>query len=122
MADSKYIAGLVGPTIIAVTVSEAINANIWANNIAPVIYLNGSILFVAGLSIVRAHNLWIRSWPVLVTLVGWFVILLGLFRMFAPEFFLRGVQNTSTSVAFAGPMILSAIGVFLTFKAYSRDG
>jgi len=121
MADSKYIAGLVGPTIIAVTVSEAINVHIWANNIAPVIYLNGSILFVAGLSIVRAHNHWIRSWPVMVTVVGWFVILLGLFRMFAPELFLRGVQNTSTSAAFAGPMILSAIGVFLTFKAYSRE-
>jgi hypothetical protein len=121
MSDSKQIAGLLGPTIIAVTVSEAINAHIWANSIAPVIYLNGTVLFVAGLSIVRAHNYWIRGWPVIVTLVGWFVILLGLFRMFAPELFLRGVQSTSTSTAFAGPMVLSVIGIFLTFKAYSRN-
>lgn len=121
MTNSKHIAGLVGPTIIALTISEAINAHIWANNIAPVIYLNGSILFVAGLSIVRAHNHWIRGWPVIVTLVGWFVILLGLFRMFAPELFLRGVQNTSTSTVIVAPMILCVIGIFLTFKAYSRE-
>ena len=56
------------------------------SNPAPVvlIYLNGTLLFVAGLSIVRAHNQWKADWPVLVTLMGWFAIVGGLFRMFDP--------------------------------------
>lgn len=50
-----------------------------------VTYLNGLLLFIAGLSIVRAHNYWTTSWPVLVTLTGWIAILGGLDRMFFPE-------------------------------------
>ena len=85
MPNSKHIAGLIGPTLIALTTSEAMNLHIWATNLAPVTYLNGLILFVAGLSIVRAHNLWAPDWPLLVTLVGWCLIIIGLFRMFMPE-------------------------------------
>jgi cation transport ATPase len=117
MTNSKHIAGLIGPTLIALTISEAMNLHIWATNIAPVTYLNGLLLFVAGLSIVRAHNRWTRSWPVMVTLVGWCVILLGLFRMFAPEA-QQGGENIPT---YAVIIVLFAIGIFLTFKAYSRE-
>ncbi len=116
MTNSKQIAGLVGPTLIVLTLSETINVHIWTANIAPAIYLNGALLFVAGLSIVRAHNRWIRGWPVIVTLVGWLAILIGLFRMFAPELQLKGAQNTP--VVIAGAMIVLAIGIHLTFKAY----
>ena len=58
MTNSKQLAGLFGPTLMALTISEALNLHIWRVNIVPVTYLNGLILFVAGLSIVRAHNRW----------------------------------------------------------------
>ena len=119
MSNSKQIAGLIGPTIIAVTISETINVHIWASNTVAGIFLNGALLFVAGLSIVRSHNYWVRSWPVVVTLTGWIVMLLGLFRMFAPELQLEGAKNTTVVVA--GTMFVLVIGIFLTFKAYSRD-
>jgi hypothetical protein len=111
---------LVGPSIIVVTLSETINASIWATNIAPAVHMNGSLLFVAGLAIVRSHNIWVRGWPVLLTLVGWFSILLGTFRMFFPELFLKGVQ--STGYAFILPtMGVLVIGIYLTFKAYAGE-
>ena len=69
MTNSKYIAGFIGPTLIALALSEALNLHIWAVNIAPVTYLNGTLLFIAGLSIIRAHNYWISGWPVIITLV-----------------------------------------------------
>jgi hypothetical protein len=123
MTNSKRIAELLGPTLIAMAISEALNADIWIANIAPVIYLNGTLLFVGGLSIVRAHNLWIRGWSVIVTLVGWVAILLGLFRMFAPELYLQGVQNASAMMVIPSAMIVCTIGIYLTFKAYGRkDG
>lgn len=117
MYNSKQIAGLVGPSLIVVTLSETINASIWASNIAPQIHLNGSLLFVAGLAIVRSHNYWVRSWPLVVTLVGWFLIFLGLFRMFAPGFFLQGVQSSGN--AFIAPTIgILFVGIYLTYKAF----
>ena len=71
MENSKQLAGLVGPTLTVLGVSEALNLHIWAANIAPVTYLDGVLLFAAGLAIVRAHNVWTRRWPVLITLAGW---------------------------------------------------
>src|SRR5215211_890658 len=90
MADSRRMAGLIGPTLFVLGASEAINYSIWKASSAPLIYLNGLLLFVAGLSIVHVHNRWTRRWPVIVTIVGWIAILVGLLRMFAP-----GVQQAS---------------------------
>jgi len=119
MMNSKELAKLIGPTIIAVTVSETINVHIWEANVAAGIHLNGALLFLGGLSIIRIHNHWVRSWPILVTLTGWFIILLGLFRMFAPEMQLEGAKNTTMVAALT--MLTLAIGIILTFKAYMPD-
>jgi uncharacterized membrane protein HdeD (DUF308 family) len=117
MTKSKQIAGLVGPTIVALTISETMNYHIWASNIPSVTYLNGTLLLIAGISIVRAHNRWTIAWPVLVTLVGWVAILLGLFRMFAPE----AQQAPQNNFTYAMLAVLCAVGIFLTFKAYRRE-
>ena len=120
MVDSRRLAGLIGPTLVVLGASEAKNYRIWRTNSAPVVYLNGLLLFVAGLSIVRAHNLWTRSWTVTVTLVGWFAILLGLLRMFAPEA-QQANQNAPASITAAS--VVGAVGLFLTVKAGSeRNG
>lgn len=71
-------------------------------------------------SIIRSHNLWIRSWPVAVTLVGWFLIFIGLFRMFSPGFVLKSVQNTGY-IFIVPTMGVLVVGIYLTFKANSRE-
>ncbi|MDH2915287.1 MAG: hypothetical protein PXX77_00270 [Gallionella sp.] len=118
MANSKDIAGLLGPAIVAITASETVNIHIWASNSAAGVYLNGAMLFVAGLAIIRAHNLWARGWPVLITLSGWFYMLLGLFRMFFPELQLEAAKHTSTISI--GTMLLMLVGVYMTYQAYRR--
>lgn len=122
MTNSKSIAGLLGPTLIAISMSEWVSLRIlWANTSPSVIYLNGSLLFVAGLAIVRAHNRWAGGWPVLVTLTGWFLMLAGLIRMFAPVYAQREAENNTAVYGLL--IVLLAVGVFLSFKAYGRgDG
>lgn len=118
MVDSKRIAGLLGPTLIAIAISEAVNLRSLTNTPPPVgvVYMNGTLLFVAGLAIVRDHNRWKGGWPVLVTLTGWFAILGGLIRMIAPA----SAQSGAPWV-FALLIVLLAIGTVLTFKAYGRE-
>ena len=123
MAESKQLAGLVGPTLIALSLSEALNLDIWTavpvQALAPVIYLNGTVLFVAGLAIVRAHNRWVLGWPVLVTLVGWIVMLGGLLRMFDP---LSGqLPEQKPAAVYAVFAAIFVVGSVLTFKAYHRE-
>ena len=119
MANSRYIAGLAGPTFLTLSATEAINVHIWASNTAAGVYFNGAVLFVVGLAIIRAHNIWKRDWTVMVTLVGWSLLLLGLFRMIAPELQLEAAKNT-TSILFELIFPFS-IGVFLTYHAYRRE-
>jgi hypothetical protein len=111
---AKRIAGLVGPALIAITTSEVVNLDFVEEQYRFYSYANGTVVFVAGLAIVRAHNRWTRGWPVVVTLTGWGTMFLGLFRMFAPE----AKQGGASIPTFIGIAIPFAAGVFLTFKAY----
>ena len=78
-------------------------------------------MFVAGLAIVREHNHWAHDWTVLITMSGWFFLLLGLFRMFAASLYQRGAANTSPTVFIAAEGILLVIGLIITAKSYRRD-
>ena len=112
--DSKQLAGLIGPAMVALGVTEAINLHVFANQIAPVVYLNGAILFVAGLAIVRAHNLWTWRWPVIITLTGWVTLLVGLWRMAMPE----APQATDNVVTYLVLATIGAFGIVLSIQAY----
>lgn len=46
---------------------------------------------ILGLIIIRIHNVWIPGWPVLITLIGWVLLLKGLYRIF----FLQRFVSTS---------------------------
>ena len=124
MSNSAYIGKLLGPVLIGVTVTEWINLDVFTGAIgpsfAPHVYLNGTLLFIAGLAIIRAHNVWVRRWPVFITVVGWFAILGGVGRMVAP---LSPQQAGQSSIVVYGSLIaLFAIGLVLTYKSYVGAG
>lgn len=122
LATSKRIAGLMGPALIAIVVSELefLQPHLYDKQTPPVVYLSGTLFFVAGLAIVRAHNRWMLGWPVLVTLMGWFAVLGGLFRMFAASSYSQAysqtVQNSSVVLFVQAALLL--IGIILTINAY----
>ena len=123
MANSKQIAALLGPTMVAMLVAEfpLVQPHLYDAQIPPVIYLSGVLLFVAGLAIVRAHNIWVRNWTVLVTLSGWSFLLLGLVRMFGAGQYRQASGSTSSWVFILLEVCLLVVALFITFKAYSRS-
>jgi len=64
MTTSKFIAGLVGATLVAGAAAVLLNLGAWPALVEqgfrdpPLIFESGFPLFVAGLAIVRAHNRW----------------------------------------------------------------
>jgi nitrate reductase gamma subunit len=121
--NSKSIAALVGPTIVAMVASEfpLVQPHLYDAQIPPVVYLSGVLMFVGGLAIVRAHNRWARDWTVLVTLAGWFFLALGLFRMFAAGLYQRESGQTSPSVFMVLEGVLLVLGLIMTFQAYRPE-
>lgn len=123
LPNSKRIAGLVGPTIVAMAASEfpLVQPHLYDAQIPPVVYLSGVLMFVGGLAIVRTHNHWARDWTVLVTLSGWFFLSLGLLRMFAAGLYQRGSASTSTITFMILEGILLALGLIMTINAYRNN-
>lgn len=121
MTRSRQIAGFLGPVLIAVAVSEAKNLQIWATGNASLTYLAGLVWFLGGLAIVSLHNRWSAGWPVAITLVGWFLLLGGLFRLLFPDV-QQGNQNTPAVGAYAIDVVLLALGLLMTFKAHRPRG
>jgi hypothetical protein len=117
MTRSEQIAGFLGPTLLVIALSEAKNLHIWEAGDAPLAYLAGLVWFLGGLAIVRLHNRWSTGWPVAITLVGWFLLLGGLFRLLFPDL-QQGNQNTPAVGAYAVDAVLLALGVLMTFKVY----
>lgn len=118
MEKSKSLAGIVGPTLIVMVVSEmkCWNATLYDTQIVPLIYLNGILLFVAGLAIVRKHHVWVLGWPTFITIIGYAALLLGLFRMFFPQVQQAKFHNGHSILVVE--VILILIGIFLSVKAY----
>lgn len=114
METSATIASLLGPTLVVLSITEFLNFRIWAKIDPTVVYLNGLFLFVGGLVIVRFHHHWHLDWTLVITLTGWSILLLGLYRCFfpvAPQLKQSGYAN----IVFA---LLLATGLFLTVKGY----
>ena len=123
VANSKQIATLLVPTMVAMLVAEfpLVQPHLYDAQIPPVVYLSGVLMFVAGLAIVRAHNIWVRNWAVLVTFSGWSFLLLGLVRMFAAGQYRQATASTSSWVFILLEGCLLVVALFITFKAYSRS-
>ena len=123
MANSRQIAGLLGPSLAVMLVAEfpLVQLHLYDAQIPPLVYLSGALYFVAGLAIVRVHNVWVRAWPVLITAVGWFFLSLGVVRMFAAEQY-RGASSKATSITFMVlEGILLIVALVITYFGYRRE-
>ena len=109
--------------IVAMVAAEfpLVQPHLYDTQTPPVVYLSGTLMFVGGLTVVRVHNRWKRDWTALVTLSGWFFLVLGLFRMFAAGAYQRSSANTSAMTFMVLEGLLAILGLVMTFQAYRRD-
>lgn len=129
MTQSKLIAGLIGPLMVAMGVAALLNRDVFPGLMGQIardvglIFLSGVLLLLAGIAIVRVHNVWTGGWRIIITLLGWLAIVSGLVRMFFPQLAAPLVESlgaNATALILAGLVVL-ALGAFLSYKAYGPD-
>ena len=114
MDISFQLAGILGPILIALSVTEYKNFKIWQEIQPTVVYLNGLLFFTGGIVIIRIHSIWSLNWAIVITIFGWVLSLLGLYRMVSPT----GKQVEKSTVANLLFLLMFVLGVFLSIKAY----
>jgi hypothetical protein len=133
MAHSKTIAALMGPLLAARGVAMLLNRNLIpavvgeATHNPALVFLSGLLTLLAGLAIVRVHNVWAGGgWRILITVLGWLAVGSGLVRLWLPQAATPMAEALSGNAAMLslGGLVWLALGAFLSYKAYgpeSRD-
>jgi hypothetical protein len=129
VTHSKQLAGFIGPLLAAMGVAMLLNRELLPAMIGQLsqnyglVLLSGALLLLAGIAIVRVHNIWAGGWPVVVTVLGWLAIVGGLVRMWFPQQAVPIAETfgaAPTAMLIAG-LVIVATGGFLSFKAYGPD-
>jgi len=128
MQTSIFLAKLIGPILLVAGVAMLVNrkeldalAHEFLRSRAFLV-LFGFIDLAAGLAIVLTHNVWIADWRVIITLLGWLLLVRGLVRIFLPDQVkafatkvLRNANAVTTSLA-----VTAALGLVLSYFGYVR--
>lgn len=128
MTESLFLAKLIGLVIIIISGAMLFNKRdvnllfgIYKHPEA--VFLTGFLEVGLGLSIVLTHNIWVMDFPVVITVIGWMLLIRGVGRTFAPEKVAQALESFKKMGpnVFTGLMfIVLVFGVYLTYMGFTR--
>ncbi|TSC83044.1 MAG: putative membrane spanning protein [Parcubacteria group bacterium Gr01-1014_19] len=125
METSIFLAKVIG--LIAVIASLAmltryrkmIELEIEVTKIPGLMLLAGFGILVLGALMVVSHNIWIADWPVIITILGWSMLLKGTGRIFFPEAVKYMIEKKRTVRWFIlGEIVVLVVGAFLLYQGF----
>jgi len=126
MQPVVFIARLVGPLFVALGIGCLVNQTLYSDMIGQavlvpvVIYLSGVMAFLAGVAILNGYNGWSADWRVIITILGWLLVIGGVIRIVLPTVMAAAaiaLYSGAYAMAIVGIIVL-VIGGFLSFKGY----
>ena len=82
---------------------------------------SGNVSLLLGLLLVVSHNVWMSGWPVLITLIGWVLLLQGLMRIFFPENFVKMMKDLMNKTGYSLMCwVWLLVGIYLIWAGFSQ--
>ena len=128
MANSTFLARLIGPLMLAVGIGIFVNGQVYrvlADEFLrsrALVYLSGLLSMTAGMAIVLTQKVWRPDWPVIITILGWLAVFGGAFRIICPqgtERVGRQMLKSKFGLTIAGAVWV-AVGAILCLFGYLR--
>jgi hypothetical protein len=87
---------------------------------APLVFVTGIVTLAIGLVMIAAHNGWNSLAAIAISILGWLTAVRGAVLLVAPDIAttIAGNALQSPTPAFAAGVIMSLIGVWLTFVGW----
>jgi hypothetical protein len=126
MQTSIFLARLLGPLLLLTGAGIVLNPKSFRTIAGEVVrsvtlvYLFGFMDLAAGLAIVLTHNVWVASWRVLITLIGWLLLIRGAVRIVAPEIVMGYAAKVirNKQVVPAAGAVVGVLGLVLCYFGY----
>jgi uncharacterized membrane protein len=128
MDTSLFLAKLIGPIFLIVGIGLLLNGDRYRAVVDEVmsshtlLYVFGAIALTGGLAIVLTHNVWVWDWPVIITIVGWLMIVRGSLRIIFPrqveDLARKMVAGWSEILLISGVLVIT-LGAFLCWKGFA---
>lgn len=124
MVLSFFLAKLMGLLMLIVGLAATANKELIpkivkeiSKNYALLIF-SGFILTLFGLIIILSHNVWTSDWRMLITIMGWLILLKGLFRLFAPDDVAKFISKMNDFWFATARLICVIIGIYLIYIGF----
>lgn len=126
MSASIFIARLLGPLFIVVGIAVPLKTQMFRAILREfaqsraLLYLAGFFGLLGGLALVLTHNLWVRDWRLIITLIGWLTIIRALVTIFQPQWIVALAEKIGDNRSwFSGAAIADLlIGMVLSYFGY----
>jgi uncharacterized protein YjeT (DUF2065 family) len=123
---SIFLARLLGPLLLLPGIGLFVSPRAFRTMATEVVgsvtlvYLFGLFDLAAGLAIVLTHNVWVASWRVLITLIGWLMLIRGAVRVIATEWIMgyAGKIIRNKQLYPISGAVLTVLGLVLCYFGY----
>lgn len=126
MTSTYFLAAVIGWYLVIVSLIVLLRQRLVAGIISDILgqrallFFMGLVSLVIGLLLVISHNVWVMSWPVIITLIGWLTLITGILRIAFPDVSLRMGQwwQRRPVAIIVITVIYLLIGLLLLYQVY----
>jgi uncharacterized protein YjeT (DUF2065 family) len=122
---SNYLAELWGISLVLIALALLINQKylkrlfVEVENDATLLFL-GIASLVIGVAMVLSHNIWVKNWQTVITVLGWVTLLKGLCTLFLPDHTKKCVKKMENSEWISVALVvLVFIGLAITYFGFT---
>ena len=110
---------VIGVTAIMIRYKESVVLEEEAMKSPLHIYLSGFVFLILGALLVVSHSVWVFDWRIVITVLGWLVLLKGMGRIFFPDAVKRMVEKKKENRKFIlGEIAVFLIGLYLLYYGF----
>jgi len=125
MEKSIYLAQLFGVVYLCVGLGALINPKYYKRILddflksEALLYLGGAAALVIGFVLVNLHNLWVKDWPVIITVIAWLSVIKGALLLIQPDPLLKITKQIAKKKKFtAYGLAALALGAILAYFGF----
>lgn len=99
---ANYLAELFGIVLVATSLALLINQNnlkrlLDSAEDDKALFCWGVKSLIVGVAMILAYNVWMQSWQVIITIIGWLALIKGLLMLFLPNIVKKWAKKISFS-------------------------